>query len=73
MKKNFNESRLDLASVNREIAVIQRKLDDVPSRAELNQYQRRFMELYNQSKKCLNFVKLFHFQFLTRIFSRQYP
>ncbi|XP_072903680.1 coiled-coil domain-containing protein 93 isoform X3 [Hemitrygon akajei] len=40
--------RLLLARRNREIAVLQRKIDEVPSRAELTQYQRRFIELYNQ-------------------------
>uniref|UniRef100_A0A8C5I428 Coiled-coil domain-containing protein 93 n=1 Tax=Gouania willdenowi TaxID=441366 RepID=A0A8C5I428_GOUWI len=33
---------------NREIAILQRKIDDVPSRAELTQYQKRFIELYSQ-------------------------
>ena len=36
------------ARKNREIAGLQRKIDEVPSRAELSQYQRRFVELYNQ-------------------------
>lgn len=42
--------RLHIAKKNRSIVSIQRKLDDVPSRAELAQYQRRFLELYNQGK-----------------------
>lgn len=41
---------------NREIAVLQRKIDEVPSRAELTQYQKRFIELYSQGmyikQKC---------------------
>ncbi|KAK4877554.1 hypothetical protein RN001_010060 [Aquatica leii] len=40
--------RLQLAKKNRSIALIQRKLDEIPSRAELAQYQKRFLELYNQ-------------------------
>ncbi|KAF2896178.1 hypothetical protein ILUMI_09995 [Ignelater luminosus] len=40
--------RLQLAKKNRIIATLQRKLDEIPSRAELAQYQRRFLELYNQ-------------------------
>uniref|UniRef100_A0A7N8YPD1 Coiled-coil domain-containing protein 93 n=1 Tax=Mastacembelus armatus TaxID=205130 RepID=A0A7N8YPD1_9TELE len=36
------------ARKNREIAVLQRKIDEVPSRAELTQYQKRFIELYGQ-------------------------
>nr|XP_012214451.1 PREDICTED: coiled-coil domain-containing protein 93 [Linepithema humile]XP_012214452.1 PREDICTED: coiled-coil domain-containing protein 93 [Linepithema humile]XP_012214453.1 PREDICTED: coiled-coil domain-containing protein 93 [Linepithema humile] len=40
--------RLQLAKKNRAIASLTRQLDDVPGRSELTQYQRRFMELYNQ-------------------------
>ncbi|XP_036146609.1 coiled-coil domain-containing protein 93 isoform X2 [Monomorium pharaonis] len=40
--------RLQLAKKNRIIASLTRQLDDVPGRSELTQYQRRFMELYNQ-------------------------
>uniref|UniRef100_A0A8C9Z2G1 Coiled-coil domain-containing protein 93 n=1 Tax=Sander lucioperca TaxID=283035 RepID=A0A8C9Z2G1_SANLU len=36
------------ARKNREIAILQRKIDEVPSRAELTQYQKRFIELYSQ-------------------------
>lgn len=38
------------ARKNREISALQRKIDEVPSRAELSQYQRRFIELYNQGR-----------------------
>lgn len=47
-KKKLHKIRLLLARKTREIAVLQRKIDEVPSRAELSQYQRRFVELYNQ-------------------------
>lgn len=40
--------RLLMARRNREIAILQRKIDEVPSRAELTQYQKRFIELYSQ-------------------------
>ena len=33
---------------NREIALKQRQIDEYPGRSELNQYQRRFVELYGQ-------------------------
>lgn len=46
--KDVNQMRLKLARKNRHIVVLQRQLDNVPSRAELAQYQRRFLELYNQ-------------------------
>lgn len=42
--------RLQLAKKNRSIAALQRQLDEVPNRAELAQYQRRFLELYNQGE-----------------------
>ncbi|XP_032880514.1 coiled-coil domain-containing protein 93 [Amblyraja radiata] len=47
-RDKLQKIRLLLARRNREIAVLQRKIDEVPSRAELTQYQRRFVELYNQ-------------------------
>lgn len=47
-KQNFQAIRLKLAKKNRQIVVLQRQLDNVPNRAELAQYQRRFLELYNQ-------------------------
>lgn len=37
-----------LARRNREIQRVRRLIDDIPSRTELNQYQRRFVELYDQ-------------------------
>lgn len=40
--------RLTLAKKNQIVAKLQRQLDDVPNRAEMSQYQRRFLELYNQ-------------------------
>ncbi|XP_008205775.1 coiled-coil domain-containing protein 93 isoform X2 [Nasonia vitripennis] len=47
-KEVVNRLRLQLAKKNRAIATLTRQLDDVPGRSELTQYQRRFMELYNQ-------------------------
>ncbi|XP_020609209.1 coiled-coil domain-containing protein 93-like [Orbicella faveolata] len=46
-KAKLEKIRLLLARKNREISSLQRKIDEVPSRAELTQYQRRFVELYN--------------------------
>jgi len=34
------------AKKNRDIALVERKIDEVPSRTELSQYQRQFVELY---------------------------
>lgn len=47
-KEIVTRMRLQLAKKNRTIASLTRQLDDVPGRSELTQYQRRFMELYNQ-------------------------
>ncbi|KAJ9598441.1 hypothetical protein L9F63_010885, partial [Diploptera punctata] len=47
-KDRVQKLRLVLAKRNRSIAALQRQLDEVPGRAELAQYQRRFLELYNQ-------------------------
>ncbi|XP_029461203.1 coiled-coil domain-containing protein 93 isoform X2 [Rhinatrema bivittatum] len=47
-KDKLQKIRLLLARRNREIAILQRKIDEVPSRAELTQYQKRFIELYGQ-------------------------
>ncbi|KAJ3591949.1 hypothetical protein NHX12_007079 [Muraenolepis orangiensis] len=47
-EKRLLKIRLLMARRNREIAILQRKMDEVPSRAELTQYQKRFIELYSQ-------------------------
>ncbi|PIK53848.1 putative coiled-coil domain-containing protein [Apostichopus japonicus] len=52
--------RLLLARKNREISQLQRKMDEVPSRAELTQYQRRFVELYNQVNNTHRETKQFY-------------
>jgi len=40
--------RLKLAKRSRVVVGLERKIDSVPSRTELSQYQRRFLELYDQ-------------------------
>lgn len=47
-RESVQKLRIQLAKKNRAIASLQRQLDQVPGRAELAQYQRRFLELYNQ-------------------------
>ncbi|EDQ91848.1 uncharacterized protein MONBRDRAFT_19712 [Monosiga brevicollis MX1] len=47
------QARLDKAKIsaskrNRQVAYLERQLDQIPSRSELKQYQRRFVELYEQ-------------------------
>lgn len=48
--------RMQLAKKNRAIVSIERKLDNIPDRTELAQYQRRFIELYSQGN-CHVFKK----------------
>lgn len=48
LTENVRVLRLQLGKKNRIIAALHRQIDDVPNRPELAQYQRRFLELYNQ-------------------------
>jgi predicted RNase H-like nuclease (RuvC/YqgF family) len=56
VKTKLATLKLKIAKKNREISTLKRKLDELPSRSELNQYQKRFIELYNQS---ITFFKIF--------------
>jgi hypothetical protein len=47
-KKALAALRIHLGKLNRSIASMQRQIDEVPGRAELAQYQKRFLELYTQ-------------------------
>lgn len=40
-------ARLQLAKKNRAVMSLQRQLDNIPCQVELSQYQKRFLELYN--------------------------
>ena len=46
----LDQLRQDLAVKSRLMGKLERQLDDVPSRYELDQYQRRFFELVSRSK-----------------------
>ncbi|XP_014288769.1 coiled-coil domain-containing protein 93 isoform X2 [Halyomorpha halys] len=48
LEAQLANARISLAKVSRTEAKLHRLIDQVPSRPELNQYQRRFIELYNQ-------------------------
>lgn len=48
LEAQLAETRMSLAKVSRSEAKLHRLIDQVPSRPELNQYQRRFVELYDQ-------------------------
>lgn len=47
-EERHSKLKLQLAELNQKVAKLQRKFDDIPTRAELSQYQKRFIELYNQ-------------------------
>lgn len=49
-KERLQTARLQLAKKNRQVVSIQRQIDNIPDRTELAQYQRRFLELYNQGE-----------------------
>ncbi|OQV18537.1 Coiled-coil domain-containing protein 93 [Hypsibius exemplaris] len=59
-RSTLSEVRLRLAQRNREVAQLQRSLDDVPSQAELSQYQKRFIELYDQVAAKLRETKKYY-------------
>lgn len=67
--------RLKIAKKTRAIAALQRQLDEVPSRAELAQYQRRFLELYNQvsakHKETKQYYTLYNTLDDTRLYNRK--
>eukprot|EP01088_Endostelium_zonatum_P015689 TRINITY_DN3969_c0_g1_i1.p1 TRINITY_DN3969_c0_g1~~TRINITY_DN3969_c0_g1_i1.p1 ORF type:complete len:611 (-),score=171.21 TRINITY_DN3969_c0_g1_i1:64-1896(-) len=46
----LNEARSLAAKKAREIGLVERQIDEVPSRNELQQYQKQFIELYEQSQ-----------------------
>lgn len=60
------------AKRNREIARWQRQIDEYPSRAELNQYQRRFVDLYGQVSARLRETKQYYLQYNVQADSKQY-
>lgn len=47
-KDRLKRVTLQLALVSRDVLRCQRRLDDIPSRSEVTQYQRRFVELYDE-------------------------
>jgi hypothetical protein len=60
-EEKHSKLKLQLADLNKNCSQMQRKFDDIPSRAELSQYQKRFIELYNQGLgQYFNFFSNFH-------------
>ena len=66
----LKETQLNLGTICKNISRLQRRLDDIPSRSELNQYQRRFVELYDQSK-CRHLF-LFNYLLTSSLFHSLY-
>ena len=56
-EQRLANARLALAKRARKVAIVIRKLDELPSRAELAQYQRRFVELFDQIAELLRQTK----------------
>jgi hypothetical protein len=52
--------RANLAQSNQAVARVQRAIDDVPTRAELLQFERRFVELYQLVNEKLSETKKFY-------------
>lgn len=50
LKEQMQKLKLQVAKSNRAVVIVERQLDDIPDRTELAQYQRRFHELYSESK-----------------------
>ena len=48
MSSKYAKGRQLLSKKSRAIATVLRKIDEVPMRSELIQYERRFVELYDQ-------------------------
>jgi hypothetical protein len=57
--------RLAVAAKTQDIHMLKRKIDDVPTRAELVQYERRFVELYEQVATKLDETKRYYTKYNT--------
>lgn len=59
-QERLKSLRLQLAKKNRAYVSMNRQLDNIPDRTELAQYQRRFLELYNQVSATHRETKQFY-------------
>ena len=59
-KENEKAKKLKstLAKKSRQLRTAERRLDEIPSRAELDQYQKRFLELYDESAAIHRYASL---------------
>jgi predicted nuclease with TOPRIM domain len=51
LRAKLQSKKLELGRILRTVSARERLFDQIPSRAELSQYQKRFVELHNQSKE----------------------
>lgn len=70
--QKLSKVRLALAAKNRRAATLMRKIDEVPTRAELTQYQKRFVELYDQIAVTHVETKQFYTMYNTLDDTRRY-
>lgn len=61
-----------LAKKNRDIQLVERSIDEIPSRVELQQYQRMFVELYEQVHLKLIETRQYYISYNTLEDSRNY-
>lgn len=70
--ERLSKMRFSLAAKNRYSSALSRKLDEIPTRAELTQYQKRFVELYDQISQTHVETKQFYTMYNTLDDSRRY-
>jgi len=64
-KEKLQKMRQLSAKKTRDIALVERKIDEVPARTELTQYQRQFVELYEQVASKLNETRQYYTSYNT--------
>jgi len=72
IKETYHSDQLKLSKIQqqaskktRDIVLIERKIDEIPSRAELQQYQRMFVELYEQVHSRLTETRQYYITYNT--------
>lgn len=64
-EEKLKKVKLVLAKKNRDLLVIQRKIDEIPVRSEISQYESRFEELYSETIAKLEETRKYYDQFNT--------
>lgn len=63
--KKLQKTKKIVSKKKREISMVERLIDEIPSRTELGQYQKRFLELYNQVASKLTETRQYYNLFNT--------